>query len=193
MAHMAHLHWHAWRNKLAKVAQTILTVTQAPEKAAGRGRMALQGRVEVAERPGQGTDSRRGGAQARQRGREEARRQATRPRRGRQAEQRGQRGGGARAGVLVLGRGPHGGRRLAGAPRTYPGLSRNPRARRASAPIRGFFSCGGDAATHAHRQTNRRGRPEQRDAPAHSARRANIKLPAGRRSDTRCQRGLRRR
>ena len=76
-----------------------------------------------------------------------------------QAEQRGQRRGGARAGLLVLGRGPNGRRRLAGAPRTYPGLSRNSRARRASASILGFFSCGGEAATHAKRQTRRRGRP----------------------------------
>ena len=41
MAHMAHLHWHAWRNKLAKVAQTILTVTSrkgcSPDNARAEG------------------------------------------------------------------------------------------------------------------------------------------------------------
>lgn len=132
---------------------------QAPEKAARRGRLALQGSVEVAERPGQGAGSRRSDQATRQRGREAARRQAPLHGRCGQAEQRGQRRGGARAGLLVLGRGPNGGRRLAGAPRTYPGLSRNSRARRASASILGFFSCGGEAATHAKRQTRRRGRP----------------------------------
>lgn len=49
---------------------------QAPEKAARRGRLALQGSVEVAERPGQGAGSRRSDQATRQRGREAARRQA---------------------------------------------------------------------------------------------------------------------
>ena len=73
--------------------------------------------VEVAEGPGRGSIGRRGDQTPRQRRREAPGRQASRLGRGRQAEQRGQRRGRARAGVLVLGRWPHGGRRLARAAR----------------------------------------------------------------------------
>lgn len=66
----------------------------------------------------QGSIGRRGDQAPRQRRREAPGRQASRLGRGRQAEQRGQRRGRARAGVLVPGRWPHGGRRLAGAPPT---------------------------------------------------------------------------
>ena len=54
MAHMAHLHWHAWRNKLAKVAQTILTVTPRREAPCRQGREKARrqaGRDARARRP----------------------------------------------------------------------------------------------------------------------------------------------
>ena len=41
---MAHLHWHAWRNKLAKVAQTILTVTYDPGLRAFYDRKRAEGK-----------------------------------------------------------------------------------------------------------------------------------------------------
>ena len=103
----------AFRRRVAMPRRHSQGRKQAPAQAARRGRLALQGRVEVAEGPGQGSIGRRGDQTPRQRRREAPGRQASRLGRGRQAEQRGQRRGRARAGVLVLGRWPHGGRRLA--------------------------------------------------------------------------------
>ena len=67
------------------------------------------------------------------------------------------------------------------------GSSGIPRLDGTSAPIRGIFSCGEASRTSQDRRTGGAGRSNE-NAPAHSARRANIKLPDGRRSDTRCQR-----
>ena len=149
----------------------------------GRGRVAfLQVGVARAEEGAAG-QSVPPCAPPRQRGREAAGRQAARWTPPASAVERGQRRDSARAGVLVLGRGPHGGRRLGGRAADIAGSFPEPPSSTGVGPIRGFFRAAAKPHHAPTRQsTDTEGAGRSNEMHRRHARRANIKLPNGRRT-----------
>ena len=150
---------------------------QAPEKDAGRGRVALPDVLRAAEGPRQGPGPGPGRPEACRQGRAEAGREAGGAARARGARQQSERGHGARARLLGVGGRPHGRGGIGGGP---PNISQSPRKRFDPKPLRrtsGPFSASAQGATRVHRlSVRRRSLSRSNGLPSERSPRADIKL-----------------